>query len=681
MTDSFYLIDYKGLSVLDVVPYGEAGKAFYDNFKTISDRIGPCNYTATLSPVVTNDINDGYFVGSKWYNTISNISYECIDNTAGAALWITPYSTADVWDSSKPNPVDMSWLHDCQSEAFDVADGGTAPAGTGWRLYTGLEGSITVLEIDSEIKIHGQQSLKITGGDAIGTAICDLPETVNVRGGFGAILRVSDLASLNKLIFWISEDINAVYNGYRMEVPVTGLTNNTGQPITNNEWFIFWISRQELSESGGTVTPWGPSGTETYPVKSVAISLDATTGDTTTIHFGGLIQQEPLKAGLIISFDDGLKEVYTNAYPIMSAYGLRGQLYINVDRIGLSDSYMTWDELDVLYAAGWGIGSHMTPLHQKMDGTVVVSDAQAAAWISRNQRILEQRYPDTAAFGSWPYTIGDTTGHVATDIAENLGLLSIRGRGSTEGLSTFNIFTGGQAAGLWIDSPLQRSAYPLYTGDAEDFSAVCQGVFEQLIIDKGLCYSYTHRILESDPGTINNTIAFLRGLCAWVAPQVKAGNLWVLTDAEAHRMTYGSPRDIFWGKNGLLYRRTSTGIETYLNRDTVKEELAIETNSSNIHTSANPNVLVPKESGKIYTNEGSTEKNYITLPSAFAGLNYTFIVQDADGIRITAAAGDTIRIGSVVSAVAGYTESTTIGAVINLIAINNTEWIGVVQNG
>lgn len=80
------------------------------------------------------------------------------------------------------------------------------------------------------------------------------------------------------------------------------------------------------------------------------------------------------------------------------------------------------------------------------------------------------------------------------------------------------------------------------------------------------------------------------------------------------------------------------------------------------------------ESGDTFTNEGASAKPIFTLPAAAAGLEYKFAVQDLDGLRILAASGDTIRFGENVSAAAGYIESTTIGSVVTLQAINSTEW-------
>lgn len=99
--------------------------------------------------------------------------------------------------------------------------------------------------------------------------------------------------------------------------------------------------------------------------------------------------------------------------------------------------------------------------------------------------------------------------------------------------------------------------------------------------------------------------------------------------------------------------------------------------SSVIPEAATPVNLTNADSNKIFTNEGAAALGVFNLPTAVAGLRYTFIVQDADGIQVVANAGDTIRIGSLVSAAAGNASATDIGSVLELIAINATEWIAI----
>jgi peptidoglycan/xylan/chitin deacetylase (PgdA/CDA1 family) len=60
---------------------------------------------------------------------------------------------------------------------------------------------------------------------------------------------------------------------------------------------------------------------------------------------------------IVITFDDGYKNVFTNAYPIMKEFDLTGTVFVITDFVG-KDRYMNWDELRELYNAGWQIQSH-----------------------------------------------------------------------------------------------------------------------------------------------------------------------------------------------------------------------------------------------------------------------------------------------------------------------------------
>ena len=111
---------------------------------------------------------------------------------------------------------------------------------------------------------------------------------------------------------------------------------------------------------------------------------------------------------------------------------------------------------------------------------------------------------------------------------------------------------------------------------------------------------------------------------------------------------------------------------------TINTGRAVEANTA---VAAGPNLLLSTESFSVLTNEGVAAQNYHTLPTASAGLQYTFVVQDANGIRITASTGDTIALNDSVSSAAGYIESTDISASVTLLAINATEWIAVSVRG
>lgn len=97
--------------------------------------------------------------------------------------------------------------------------------------------------------------------------------------------------------------------------------------------------------------------------------------------------------------------------------------------------------------------------------------------------------------------------------------------------------------------------------------------------------------------------------------------------------------------------------------------------------STTPINLTTADSGVVNTNEGAPALNVQNLPTAVAGLIWEGAVQDADGIQVVAAAGDTIRIAGSVSATAGNAQSTTIGSTLTLKAINSVEWFAFSVSG
>lgn len=92
-------------------------------------------------------------------------------------------------------------------------------------------------------------------------------------------------------------------------------------------------------------------------------------------------------------------------------------------------------------------------------------------------------------------------------------------------------------------------------------------------------------------------------------------------------------------------------------------------------SASGPVALTAADSGKLFTNEGAAAEVEFNLPAAAPGLEFSFVVQDVDGVQVNAAAGDTIRIAASVSAAAGLIEATAIGNAVKLKAINATEWV------
>jgi peptidoglycan/xylan/chitin deacetylase (PgdA/CDA1 family) len=82
----------------------------------------------------------------------------------------------------------------------------------------------------------------------------------------------------------------------------------------------------------------------------------------TTISISHLVQAitqgaEMPTRPIVVSFDDGNEDVYTNAFPIMQRLGFQGVLYIVSDRLG-AKGYLGVPEIMEMDAAGWEVGNH-----------------------------------------------------------------------------------------------------------------------------------------------------------------------------------------------------------------------------------------------------------------------------------------------------------------------------------
>lgn len=92
-------------------------------------------------------------------------------------------------------------------------------------------------------------------------------------------------------------------------------------------------------------------------------------------------------------------------------------------------------------------------------------------------------------------------------------------------------------------------------------------------------------------------------------------------------------------------------------------------------------VSATADKDKVFTNTGAAGLVVFNLPAAVVGLRYTFYNQNANNISVDAAAGDTIRVGPLVTAAGAAITSTAIGDTVTLQAINSTEWIAIASIG
>ncbi|MEQ1856984.1 MAG: Ig-like domain-containing protein [Longimicrobiales bacterium] len=109
---------------------------------------------------------------------------------------------------------------------------------------------------------------------------------------------------------------------------------------------ITWTSRNASVASvapDGLVTGQGAGAT--YVIASMPSGTDS------------ILVTVALRGAITLTFDDGFRTVYDNAWPIIQPMGLPANIAVNPAQVGFP-AYMTKAHLDEVHAAGWSIVSH-----------------------------------------------------------------------------------------------------------------------------------------------------------------------------------------------------------------------------------------------------------------------------------------------------------------------------------
>ena len=123
------------------------------------------------------------------------------------------------------------------------------------------------------------------------------------------------------------------------------------------------------------------------------------------LYYGAPLPKKPV----ILTFDDGYDDAYTNAYPILKAQGFSGMFYIITGKVGWKGQAI-WEQLREMLNNGMQMGSH-TVNHVNLGGVVQLSRDQAQQELQASQSTLQQKlgvpiqqfcYPTGEPFRSYP---------------------------------------------------------------------------------------------------------------------------------------------------------------------------------------------------------------------------------------------------------------------------------------
>ena len=109
---------------------------------------------------------------------------------------------------------------------------------------------------------------------------------------------------------------------------------------------------------------------------------------------GSELPEKPVR----ITFDDGYKDNYTNAYPIMKKYGFTGTIFVVTGLLGVYDNYMTWEQAKELADNGFSIESH-TYSHKSM---TEASDEEISKELTKSRDTIKNKLGIDADFMAYP---------------------------------------------------------------------------------------------------------------------------------------------------------------------------------------------------------------------------------------------------------------------------------------
>ena len=149
----------------------------------------------------------------------------------------------------------------------------------------------------------------------------------------------------------------------------------------------------------------------------------------------------PIRA-VVLTFDDGYEDNYTQAFPALRSNGFTGTFFIITDYVGQRE-YMTWEQIAEMSRAGMSMQAH-----GRTHDDLAISSAEHTAWqVAGSRMMLEEKLGQPVHFFCYPsgrytaqtitilrahgYTAALTTAYGATHSASSLfELRRVRVRGS-----------------------------------------------------------------------------------------------------------------------------------------------------------------------------------------------------------------------------------------------------------
>ncbi|MBV9080968.1 MAG: polysaccharide deacetylase family protein, partial [Elusimicrobia bacterium] len=128
---------------------------------------------------------------------------------------------------------------------------------------------------------------------------------------------------------------------------------------------------------------------------------------------------------VLITFDDGYQNNYTEAFPILRDFGFRATLYVVVQTVGWDNKWhnpasetripmVSWAQLKEMKDAGWEIGSH-TMNHPNLEKTEL---KEVKREVEKSRAVIAEFLGETPDSFAYPYGAGADTPAIVQAVRE-----------------------------------------------------------------------------------------------------------------------------------------------------------------------------------------------------------------------------------------------------------------------
>jgi peptidoglycan/xylan/chitin deacetylase (PgdA/CDA1 family) len=148
----------------------------------------------------------------------------------------------------------------------------------------------------------------------------------------------------------------------------------------------------------------------------------------------------PFEKQAVLTFDDGFRDFFTDAYPVLAENRFPATLYLATGRIGdqrvqlEGNEYLTWGEVRELRAHGIAIGSH-TVSHPELKN---LTEAEIDRELGDSKRMIEDKLGAPVKSFAYPYAFPENDRHFAERLEAMLesngyenGVCTILGRATS----------------------------------------------------------------------------------------------------------------------------------------------------------------------------------------------------------------------------------------------------------